>query len=113
MAVQLTGLIEWLPGWIMAGSQNALFPVFPENENISFQGSSYKGPFQKLTSTNYIHFTDEIKNGLFPKNHFLVMVTDQSHFFAEKQNGPYGPQEPFLQYGFDQLGQKKGVMEEN
>ena len=76
MAVQFTGLIEWLPGWLsslmvwlsdsqdgcpvywfdrvtarMAGSQNGLSFSKSEHENISFQGSSYKGPFQKLTST--------------------------------------------------------------
>ena len=40
------------------------------------------------------------------------MFTYQNGFFAENQNGPYGPQEPFLQYGFENLGRKKGVMEE-
>ena len=40
------------------------------------------------------------------------MFTDQNHFFAENQNGPYGPQEPFLQQGFENLGWKKVVMEE-
>ena len=43
----------------------------------------------------------------------LLIFTDQNDFFAENQNGPYGPYEPFLQYGFGNLGWKKGVMEEN
>ena len=30
--------------------------------------------------------------------------TDQNHFFDEHQNRPYGPLEPFLQYGFEHLG---------
>ena len=49
----------------------------------------------------------------FQKNDSLFVFTDQNHFFAENQNGPYGPQEPFLQYGFGNLGWKNGVMEEN
>ena len=39
------------------------------------------------------------------------MSTDQNHFFVENQNGPYGPQEPFLQQGFEDFGWTKGVME--
>ena len=75
-AVQFNGLIEWQPGWPsssmvwlndsqdgcpvywfdwvtarMAGSWNGLSFSESENENISFQGTSYKGPFQKVTST--------------------------------------------------------------
>ena len=47
----------------------------------------------------------------FQKNDSLLIFTDQNHFFAENQNGPYGPQELFLQYAFENLGRKKGVME--
>ena len=42
----------------------------------------------------------------------LCFFTDQNHFFAEHQHGPYGPWEPFLQCGFGNLGRKVGVMEE-
>ena len=76
----------------MAGSWNGLRFSRSKNENISFQGSSYKGPFQELTSTKLIHFPDEIKNTVFfQKVDSLSFFTDQNHFFAEKQNGPYGP----------------------
>ena len=76
----------------MAGSWNGLFPIFPENKHISFQGSSYKGPFQKLTSTHEIIFPDEIKHiGCFPKNDSLHIFTDQSQVVAKNQDGPYGP----------------------
>ena len=44
---------------------------------------------------------------------FLMEITDQNPIFTENQNGPYGPQEPFLQDGIAHLGLKKGVMEEN
>ena len=40
-----------------------------------------------------------------------MIVTDQNHCSAENQNGPYGPQEPFLQHGIENLGWKKEVME--
>ena len=54
-----------------------------------------------------------MKIGLFSKKtDSLLIFTDQNHFFAENQNGPYGLQEPFLQYGFEHFGWKKGVTEE-
>ena len=76
MAVQFTGLIEWLPGWLvlrMGCFQYFQDPRFleafsePENENISFQGASDKEPFQKLTSTKQIQFPDKMGIGLFSK----------------------------------------------
>ena len=75
----------------MAGSQNGLSFSESENENISFQGSSYKGPFQRLTYAKSIHFSDEIKNCFPQKVDSLLLFTDQNHFFAENQNGSYGP----------------------
>ena len=45
----------------MAGAQNELFPAFPENENISFQGTSDKAHFQKVTSAKYVDIPDETK----------------------------------------------------
>ena len=108
MAVQLTGLIEWLPGWLsswlvwLSGCQDGWFLEWvvssisriqgswrhfskSENSNVSFQGASHKGLFQKPASTKYFYVPDEMENW-FQK----MIFTYQNHVFAEHQNGPYG-----------------------
>ena len=56
-----------------------------------------KGPlirdlFKKLPSQNKFIFPMKWKNYCFPKQvASLFVFTDQNHFFAENQNGPYGP----------------------
>ena len=108
MAVQFTGLIEWQPGWLssvlvwlsdsqdgcpvywfdwvtarMAGSKNGLSFSESENENISFQGTSNKGPFQKLPPQNKFIFLNRSKIDFFQKNDSLLICTDQNHFLLQ------------------------------
>ena len=47
------------------------------------------------------------------KSKFGNVLPCQEEKNDENQIGPYGPSEPFLQHGIEQIGLKKGVMEEH
>ena len=50
-----------------------------------------RDPFKKLPPQNKFIFLMKSQIVLFQKNDSLLFFTDQNHFFAENQNGPYGP----------------------
>ena len=53
------------------------------------------------------------KTIIFQRFDYSLKITYQNHTFTESQNGPYGPWEPFLQWGLEHLGCKHLVKKEN
>ena len=75
---------------------------FPSYKRPSFHIKSCrgpKGPFPKVTCREIMRVYRNFKNGCFLVSVCLVTFYIIPEMFAENQNGPYGPWQPFLQYG--------------
>ena len=84
--VQIWAKVQFLQHWHVPKFQNTTF-----FRNKSPCGSLPPEVFSELTSREFIHFYNNLKNGESPIFGILVTFYQVTEIFSENQNGPYGP----------------------